>query len=40
MTMEFKVGHYFKRATMIDATFGNIEHHLKVVAGGDSLVAA
>ncbi|MEJ8572304.1 acyl-CoA dehydrogenase family protein [Microbaculum marinum] len=40
MTMEFKVGHYFKRATMIDATFGNVDHHLDVVAGGDSLVAA
>lgn len=40
MTMEFSVGHYFKRATMIDATFGNAEHHLGRVAAGGSLVAA
>lgn len=40
MTMEFKVGHYFKRATMIDATFGNAEHHLKRTADAGSLVAA
>jgi pimeloyl-CoA dehydrogenase small subunit len=40
MTMEFPVGHYFKRTTMIDATFGNAEHHLAKVAGGASLIAA
>ena len=28
MTMEFKVGHYFKRATMIESAFGNTDHHL------------
>jgi pimeloyl-CoA dehydrogenase small subunit len=28
MTMEYKVGHYFKRATMIDKTFGDADHHL------------
>jgi len=40
MTMEFAVGHYFKRVTMIDALFGNVEHHLAKVAGGASLIAA
>jgi alkylation response protein AidB-like acyl-CoA dehydrogenase len=28
MTDELKVGHYFKRLTMIDTLFGNIDHHL------------
>ncbi|WP_439815809.1 acyl-CoA dehydrogenase family protein [Zavarzinia sp. CC-PAN008] len=29
MTDELNVGHYFKRLTMIDTQFGNIDHHLK-----------
>lgn len=29
VTEEMRVGHYFKRATMIDAQFGNVDHHLK-----------
>ncbi|MDA0339022.1 MAG: acyl-CoA dehydrogenase family protein [Proteobacteria bacterium] len=29
MTDELSVGHYFKRLTMIDVLFGNIDHHLK-----------
>jgi alkylation response protein AidB-like acyl-CoA dehydrogenase len=29
VTDEMRVGHYFKRATMIDATFGNSDFHLK-----------
>lgn len=29
MTAEMPVGHYFKRLTMIDALFGNAQHHLK-----------
>ncbi len=29
MTEELAVGHYFKRVTMIDAEFGNVDHHLK-----------
>ncbi|MEL7482622.1 MAG: acyl-CoA dehydrogenase family protein [Pseudomonadota bacterium] len=29
MTEELAVGHYFKRLTMIDAEFGNIDHHLR-----------
>ena len=28
MTDELKVGHYFKRVSMIDAMFGNTDHHL------------
>ncbi|MEZ5945763.1 MAG: acyl-CoA dehydrogenase family protein [Hyphomonas sp.] len=29
MTDELAIGHYFKRLTMIDAEFGNMDHHLK-----------
>jgi alkylation response protein AidB-like acyl-CoA dehydrogenase len=29
VTDEMRVGHYFKRITMLDATFGNVDHHLK-----------
>ncbi|MGH7098372.1 MAG: acyl-CoA dehydrogenase family protein [Stellaceae bacterium] len=32
MTMEYKVGHYFKRVTMIDAMFGDADHHLRALA--------
>jgi pimeloyl-CoA dehydrogenase small subunit len=32
MTMEYKVGHYFKRATMIDTMFGDADHHLRRLA--------
>src|SRR5258708_34394879 len=32
MTMEYKVGHYFKRASMIDTLFGHADHHLAIVA--------
>jgi alkylation response protein AidB-like acyl-CoA dehydrogenase len=32
MTMEYAVGHYFKRATAIAATFGDAAHHLDVLA--------
>jgi alkylation response protein AidB-like acyl-CoA dehydrogenase len=35
MTMEYKVGHYFKRATMIDATFGDADYHLRQLARRD-----
>lgn len=28
MTDEYQAGHYFKRLTMIDQTFGDIDHHL------------
>jgi alkylation response protein AidB-like acyl-CoA dehydrogenase len=29
MTEELSVGHYFKRLTVIDTQFGNVDHHLK-----------
>src|ERR1700729_2441007 len=36
MTMEAKIGHYFKRLTMIESTFGDTDYHLRRVteAGG------
>ena len=36
MTMEYKIGHYFKRLTMIENTFGDTDYHLRRVtdAGG------
>jgi pimeloyl-CoA dehydrogenase small subunit len=36
MTMEAKIGHYFKRLTMIETTFGDTDYHLRRVteAGG------
>jgi alkylation response protein AidB-like acyl-CoA dehydrogenase len=40
MTMEYKVGHYFKRVTMIDAMFGDADHHVRRLArAGGSVVA-
>ena len=38
MTMEYKVSHYFKRASMIDTLFGDADHHLAIVAGTDGLI--
>ncbi len=29
VTDEMRVGHYFKRVTMLDSTLGNVDHHLK-----------
>ena len=28
MTDEMAIGHYFKRATMIESAFGSTDHHL------------
>jgi pimeloyl-CoA dehydrogenase small subunit len=40
MTMEYKVGHYFKRMTMIDTLFGDADYHLRQLARrGGSLSA-
>jgi pimeloyl-CoA dehydrogenase small subunit len=41
MTMEYKVGHYFKRMTMIDMIFGDADHHLRTLArrGGSPAAA-
>jgi len=40
MTMEAKVGHYFKRVTTIDTMFGDADHHLGILAGTGGLIAA
>ena len=40
MTMEFAVGHYFKRMAMIDLTFGDHGHHLAALASKGGLMAA
>lgn len=40
MTMEYKVGHYFKRVTMIDTMFGDADHHLRALARGGGRAAA
>ena len=38
MTMEAKIGHYFKRLTMIENTFGDVDYHLARVSDGPGLV--
>jgi pimeloyl-CoA dehydrogenase small subunit len=38
MTQEAKIGHYFKRLTMIENTFGDTEYHLRRVTEGGGLV--
>ncbi len=40
MTMEYKVGHYFKRVTMIDKMFGDADHHLVALARMGGIVGA
>ena len=40
MTMEYKVGHYFKRMTMIETLFGDADHHLARLGESGSLFAA
>src|SRR3954464_14818735 len=40
MTMEYKVGHYFKRATMIDKAFGDADYHLAALARMGGIVQA
>jgi alkylation response protein AidB-like acyl-CoA dehydrogenase len=29
MTDEMRIGHYFKRTTVMDSQFGNVDHHIK-----------
>jgi hypothetical protein len=38
MTMEAKIGHYFKRLTMIENAFGDSEYHLRRVSDAGGLV--
>ena len=40
MTMEYKVGHYFKRATMIDTMFGDADYHLAALARMGGIIGA
>jgi pimeloyl-CoA dehydrogenase small subunit len=37
-TMECSIGHYFKRATMIDLMFGDVDYHLSALAKAGGLV--
>jgi pimeloyl-CoA dehydrogenase small subunit len=38
MTMEAKIGHYFKRLTMIENTFGDTDYHLRRVSEAGGLI--
>src|SRR6266403_933093 len=38
MTMEAKIGHYFKRLTMIENSFGDTDYHLRRVTSSGGLV--
>ena len=38
MTMEAKIGHYFKRLTMIESTFGDTDYHQRRVAEAGGLI--
>jgi pimeloyl-CoA dehydrogenase small subunit len=38
MTMEAKIGHYFKRLTMIENTFGDTDFHLRRVTDSGGLI--
>lgn len=38
MTMEYKIGHYFKRLTMIENTFGDSDFHLRRVSDNGGLI--
>jgi pimeloyl-CoA dehydrogenase small subunit len=40
VTMEYGVGHHFKRMTMIDRMLGDVDHHLALVAQAGGLIAA
>lgn len=44
ITEEYKVGHYFKRMTLIDAEWGDVDHHMRrytaLAPGGAGLEAA
>jgi alkylation response protein AidB-like acyl-CoA dehydrogenase len=40
MTMEYAVGHYFKRLTVNDSTFGDADHYIRMLAEAGGLVQA
>ena len=39
MTIEYRIGHYFRRLTMIDLLFGDADHHLVQLARLGGLIA-
>lgn len=38
MTLEYKIGHYFKRFTALDSLFGDTDHHLAALAKAGGLL--
>jgi pimeloyl-CoA dehydrogenase small subunit len=40
VTMEYKVGHYFMRTTVMETQFGDTDHHLAALARAGGLVSA
>jgi len=38
MTLEYKIGHYFKRFTAMECTFGDTDHHLAALAQAGGLI--
>jgi alkylation response protein AidB-like acyl-CoA dehydrogenase len=40
MTMEYAAGHYFKRLTVNEASFGDTDFHLRSLADAGGLIAA
>ena len=40
VTMEYGVGHYFKRLTVNNSTFGDADHHLKHLVESGGLIQA
>ncbi len=40
MTLEYKIGHYFKRLTAMESLLGDTDHHLAALARAGGLIAA
>ncbi|MCC7082829.1 MAG: acyl-CoA dehydrogenase family protein [Burkholderiales bacterium] len=40
MTLEYKIGHYFKRFTAMETLFGDTDHHLAALAEAGGLIAS
>ena len=38
MTLEYKIGHYFKRLTAMETLFGDTDHHLAALAAAGGLI--
>jgi alkylation response protein AidB-like acyl-CoA dehydrogenase len=39
VTMEYRIGHYFKRLTMIEQQFGDADFHLRRVAAAGGIIS-